>query len=125
MTKANVTYLSKSEGGRGGEALRADERGAGGYERQSFDRGFKYLLCTSNDLSVPLPFISRERDPSAVTCTKHVFVRLTNHTIDSVSFIRSFDLRYVGSVSPATCCHAEGEKVRVSLTQNLHSRCYN
>jgi len=57
MTKANVTYLSKSEGGRG-EALRAEERGTGGDgERQSFDRAFKYLLCTSNDLSVPFTFI--------------------------------------------------------------------
>ena len=39
--ESNVTYLGKSEGRRG-EALRADERGAGrDGERQVFDRGFK------------------------------------------------------------------------------------
>jgi hypothetical protein len=45
--ESDVTYLSKSEGGRG-EALRAEERGAGGNgERQGFAGGFNICFASN------------------------------------------------------------------------------
>jgi hypothetical protein len=127
MTKANVTYLSKSEGGRG-QALRAEERGAGGYgERQSFDRGFKYLLCTVQRLAGEVSFAIHK--PKRGSCRSHVhetfplIVCLDDIEFDDVSphlsngLFERANLRCFSSepLLP-TCCHAEGEKVRVSLT---------
>jgi hypothetical protein len=56
--ESKVTYLSKSEGGRG-EALRAEKRGAG--ECQGLDRQtgvFKYFVWMSNEHGLNLGQLS-------------------------------------------------------------------
>ena len=71
MTKGNVTYLSKSEGGRG-EALRAEKRGAGGDgERQGFDRGFKYFICFALSSGLHGDHLSMPSIRNA-SCSSHV-----------------------------------------------------